>query len=67
MNGYLVLVDNARYVAQAETAAEAEQRVREVLGPAGERVDASRKLTDDELMVLQLNPGEVRSYPAEHG
>ena len=26
-----------------------------------------RKLTDDELAVLQLTPGEVRLEPAEHG
>lgn len=67
MHGYLVLVDGARYAAQAETAAQAQQRVRDALGPLGERVDAVRKLTEDELQVLQLNPGDVRPYPAEHG
>jgi hypothetical protein len=67
VTGYLVLVDGARYVAQAETGAEAEQRVRAALGSAGELVHASRRLTDDELAVLQLRPGEVRREPAEHG
>jgi hypothetical protein len=59
MTGYLVLVDGARYGARAETAALAEQRVRAALGSAGELVHASRRLTDDEPGVLQLNPGEV--------
>jgi hypothetical protein len=54
-------------LAQAETGAEAEQRVRAALGAAGELVHASRRLTDDELAVLQLRPGEVRREPAEHG
>jgi hypothetical protein len=67
MNGYLVLVDGARYVAQGETAAQAEQRVREMLGSAAQRIDVSRPLTPDELAVLQLTPGEVRPEPAEHG
>lgn len=66
MHGYLVLVDGARYAAQAETPGQAEQRVRDALGPVG-RVDAVRKLTEAELQVLQLNPGDVRLYPAEHG
>lgn len=67
MHGYLVLVDAARYVAQAETPSQAEQRVRDLIGAGAERVDAVRKLTEDELQVLQLNPGDVRPYPAEHG
>ena len=67
MTGYLVLVDAARYVAQAATCAEAEQRVRAALGSAGALVHASRRLTGDELAVLQLRPGEVRLEPAEHG
>jgi hypothetical protein len=67
VSGYLVLVDGARYVAQAKTGAEAEQRVCAVLGSAGELVHASRRLSDDELAVLQLRPGEVRLEPAEHG
>lgn len=67
MQGYLVLVDGARYVAQGESRALAEQRVRDALGPVGERVDAVRKLTEPEIAVLQLNPGDVRAYPAEHG
>jgi hypothetical protein len=53
MNGYLVLID--------------EQRVRQMLGSAAQRVDASRQLTPDELAVLQLTLGEVRLEPAEHG
>ena len=67
MNGYLVLVDGARYVAQSETAAQAEQRVRDTVGALGGSVQVSRHLTDDELAVLQLNLGEVRLEPAEHG
>jgi hypothetical protein len=66
VNGYLVLVDGGRYVAQAKTGAEAEQRVRDALGPAGKRVHASRKLTVAELSVLQLRPSEVGLKPAEH-
>jgi hypothetical protein len=56
MNGYLVLADDARYVAQAETAAQAEQRVREMLGSAAQRVDASRQLTPDELRRSTAHP-----------
>jgi hypothetical protein len=67
VNGYLILVDAARYVAQAETAGQAEQRVREALGPAAQRIDVARPLTDAELVALQLRPGEVRLEPAEHG
>lgn len=67
MNGYLVLADDARYVAQAGTAAQAEQNVRDALGPSAQRVDAARQLTPDEVATLQLNPNEVRAYPAEHG
>jgi hypothetical protein len=67
VNGYLVLVDSGRHVVQAESHAHAEHRVRDALGAAGERVSASRKLTDDELAALQLTLGEVRLEPAEHG
>jgi hypothetical protein len=67
VNGYLVLVDSARYVVQAESHAQAEHRARDALGAIAERLAASRKLTDDELAVLQLTPGEVRLEPAEHG
>jgi hypothetical protein len=67
LGGYLVLVDSQRYAAQAESKQEAEQRAREALGPLGKLVDASRKLTEDEVTVLQLRMGEVRLYPAEHG
>lgn len=67
MTGYLVLVDGARYVAQAETHAQAEQRVRSAIDALGASVHASRRLTDDEVVALQLRPGEVRLEPAEHG
>ena len=68
MSGYIVLVDNAtRYAVQAETQSDAEHRVRDAIGQLGERVDATRKLTSDEMTTLQLNPGEVRRHPAEHG
>src|SRR5215210_6388775 len=67
MNGYLVWVDCTRYVAQAERAAAAEDRVRSTLGIGAQRVSATRALTDDEIAVLQLAPGEVRAYPEEHG
>jgi hypothetical protein len=67
LNGYLVLVDGDRYVAQAETAALAEQRVREAVGSGAQRVDAARQLTPDEVAVLILTPAEVRREPAEHG
>jgi hypothetical protein len=67
MNGYLVLIDGARYVVQAETAQLAEQRARAFLGTGAQRIGASRKLTEAEIAVLQLYPGEVRPYPAEHG
>src|SRR3954468_20692854 len=60
MNGYLVLVDDARYAVQAETAHQAANRARDVLGGTAQRVDAGRQLTDDELAVLQLTLGEVR-------
>jgi hypothetical protein len=67
VNGYLVLVDGTRYVVQAETNADAEHRARDALGQAGERAEAIRRLTEAELMVLQLRLGEVRLEPAEHG
>jgi hypothetical protein len=67
VNGYLVLVDGARYVVQAESHAQAEHRARDALGAGGERVSASRKLTHDELAVLQLTLAEVRLEPGEHG
>ena len=67
MNGYLVWVDRTRYVAQAERAAAAEDRVRSTLGIGAQRVSATRALTEDEVAVLQLTPGEVRAYPEEHG
>jgi hypothetical protein len=68
VSGYIVLVDNStRYAVQAETQSDAEHRVRDAIGQLGERVDATRKLTSDEMTTLQLNPGEVRLHPAEHG
>jgi hypothetical protein len=67
MYGYLVLVDESRYVAQAKTAREAEERVRSALSLAAQRIHAARQLSDDEVVVFQLTLGEVRPYPAEHG
>ena len=66
MNGYHVLVDGTRYVVQAETAALAQQRARDTVGAAAQRIDAARPLSDAELPGVLLRQNRSTSHPAGH-